>query len=96
MKNASISLDPKKIMRGYSRFMHRFHVVVFTVLVLGGVAVVIFLLNGVIASSTNTTDEMNTGAASLDTATMDRIDAIGNDDSRPIPDGARRNPFVEN
>lgn len=78
-------------------FLHRFHVVIFVITVLGGLAVMMFFLNNTLVLST--TDDGYTSTsndASFDQATIERIKQLKQDGSESQLDlSGRSNPFVE-
>jgi hypothetical protein len=97
MKNSSISLT--SIKKAFIKFLQRFHVILFVIVVVGGTAIVIFILNGVIIRSSESDGyTSNTNNTSFDKATMKRIEELKtrdqNDNSAVLPSG-RTNPFVE-
>ncbi len=92
----NLSLDTVK--KAVGTFLHRFHVILFVVTVLGGLAAVIFLLNNAIVASTQangyTPDLYNN---SFDQATIKKIQNLqtsGQSGPLTLPPG-RNNPFVE-
>jgi hypothetical protein len=101
MKDAKVNLNlsPDAIKKSILAFLHRFHIVLFVIVVLGGLAVVIFLLNNVVVTSGQdngyTPDINNT---SFDQSTIQKIQNLKTaDQSDPTisNNGARINPFVE-
>lgn len=96
--NIDLSISPKAIKKQVIKLLHRFHVVLFVIIVLGGSAVVIFMLNGIIARSSESDGyTSNTNNANFDETTMKRIEELKTRDQNSttgFPDG-RINPFVE-
>lgn len=97
MKNVNLSLDTIK--QNIFSFLHRFHVVIFVIVVLGSVATGIFVLNTIIIRSSDTTDApTGSNSATFDQATIKRIDELKTRDQSGgglnLPPG-RTNPFVE-
>lgn len=94
--NVNFSLE--SIKKQTTRFLHRFHIVLFVVIVLGGVAMVIFMLNGIIIRSSESDGYVpNTSTANFDQTTIKRIDELKTrDQNNPnaLPSG-RTNPFIE-
>lgn len=80
-------------------FLHRFHVMIFVVVVLNGSIVVIWLLNTIIISSGESADYTPAGSnTTFDQATIKRIGELRTrDQSGPELDlsHGRTNPFVE-
>lgn len=96
-KGPSLDIDLGSIGPKLSRFLYRFHVVLFVVIVIGGMAIVMFLLNQSIIKATDTTDVIAPVAQPFDQDTIDRLnqlDDANNSSSIDFPDG-RINPFSE-
>ena len=99
MKNINITLSLDSIKENFFSFLHRFHLVIFVIVVLGGVAAGIFVLNTIIIRSSDTTDApAGSSNAVFDEATIKRIDELKTRDQGggelALPPG-RTNPFVE-
>ena len=79
-------------------FLRRFHIVLFVIVVLGGLAIVILLLNNAIVASTQSNGYTpNTNNGNFDQATIKKIQDLqttGQSDQLTLPPG-RTNPFVE-
>ncbi|MNR27861.1 hypothetical protein D3C85_1451540 [compost metagenome] len=93
MNNISFNELPKQL----SRLLHRYHVVTFTLVVLGGMAVAIFLLNNILQASSQP-GEGSGISSSFDTDTINRVNELKSSTDAPetmsFPTG-RINPFVE-
>jgi len=80
-------------------FLHRFHILIFVVMVLGSLAVVIFLLNRIIIQSGDSgTYTSATGNTTFDETTIDRIKQLKTSKEQSAPldlSKGRTNPFVE-
>lgn len=81
-------------------FFKRFHILLFTLVVLGGLMAAVLLLNDVIAKSGTSTDYVPAAAnTTFDQATIDKIKQLrSGDESAPDDldlDNGRTNPFVE-
>ena len=63
----SISEQLEPIVKSLSKFLWRFHVIIYSVVVIGGVAIAIFLLSGLLAVPT---EEPQTASISFDKKTM--------------------------
>lgn len=91
-----ISINPKKLVASFSAFMHRYHVVVFAVIILGGLAAATFALyqTTLLAQTVNP----GTTGTTFDNGTIDKIKNLrsSSDASAPLelPSG-RTNPFQE-
>lgn len=59
----SISEQLEPIVKSLSKFLWRFHVIIYSVVVIGGVAIAIFLLSGLLAVPT---EEPQTASISFD------------------------------
>lgn len=84
-----------------SNFLFRYHVILFSVIVLGGLAAAVFILNSVLEKSDKAADGYTASSnnTTFDTATVDRLDKLhaSSDGSTPTIDtgSGRQNPFVE-
>jgi hypothetical protein len=92
------SLDIHDITKAISKILHRFHLVIFVVVVLGGMTVVIFLINETItrANSLNN-DNMTPTSSTFDMDTINKLKELeeaGNQGQIDWPNG-RINPFSE-
>lgn len=91
--NGSLSLS--QITVSLSKFLHRFHVILFALIVIGGLSAATFMLYGAIASS-SATNEPAVSSNSFDQKTIDKIEGLRdpNESSVPLklPQG-RTNPF---
>lgn len=99
MKNMQISISPAAIKTAFFRFMHRFHVVIFVIVVLGGVAGSVFVLNTIVIKSNDTSNTPSTTTSSdFNQETIKRIEELKTRDqsgaSLDLSKG-RTNPFVE-
>jgi hypothetical protein len=99
MKDINLNISPAAIKNAFFSFLRRFHVVLFVVLVLGGLAISVFILNTIIIASGDTSQFSSEGATqSFDQATIKRIDELKtrdqSGDTLTLPPG-RVNPFVE-
>jgi len=97
--NKSLNFSLKTIKKSLYIFLHRFHVVLFVIVILGGLVIAIFLLNETVVTSGESGDYTPaTNSTSFDQATIKRIEELktsnqggGNLDLS----GRRINPFVE-
>lgn len=93
MNTSSLSLS--QITKPLSQLLHRFHVILFALLVIGGLSVATFLLYGSIVTS-SAPDQQVTSSSSFDKTTIEKIKTL-RDPSQPgsplqLPAG-RTNPF---
>ncbi len=94
MKTSSLS----SITAPIGHLLRRYHIIMFSVFVLGGLAILIFLLSNSIASSTNPLTQKQPSSGAFNKQTMDRLETL-----RPSSDTEsvlefpypRKNPFVE-
>ncbi len=90
--NTSLSLD--QITLAVSRFLHRYHVMIFILTVIGGLAVATFILYNTYMASTR--QEVATPRPTFDTQTIDKIKSFKtteeNKGDYKLPAG-RTNPF---
>ncbi len=93
MNTSSLSISQLTI--PLSRFLHRFHIILFALLVIGGLSVATFMLYGTIIES-GTTDQPTSSASSFDQTTIKKIETLRDpsQESAPLqlPPG-RTNPF---
>lgn len=94
--NINLSLD--SIKKVFSTFLHRFHVIIFVIIVLGGVAASIFVLNNIVILSTDTSEYTPSTSATFDQETIERVKNLKTSDQSgdelDLSKG-RVNPFVE-
>ena len=93
-----MEISLSSIKKSVSAFLHRYHVVVFVVTILGGLVIVVLLLNGIIAKSGQVGNFTPTTGSSFDQQTIERIENLKtrNEKSDPIDlSSGRTNPFVE-
>ncbi|MGB4762412.1 MAG: hypothetical protein WBP12_03605 [Candidatus Saccharimonas sp.] len=90
--NSSLSLS--QITKLLSKFLHRFHVILFALIVIGGLSAATFILYETTVLSTK--NEPNISNSSFDKSTIEKIEKLRdpNDPSEPLnlPSG-RTNPF---
>lgn len=93
MNNISLNGLPKQL----SNFFHRYHVITFSLIVLGGMAVAILLLNNILLTSGQPGQSAGINA-DFDTGTIERVNELKTSSDTPesiaFPTG-RINPFVE-
>lgn len=78
--------------------LHRYHVIIFTIFVLGGLTVVVFLLNNIIIKSGDSSNYAVDTTAGFDKKTIERIKQLNSRDEPADSldlSGRRSNPFVE-
>lgn len=91
----NLNLSLPAIKKAIVAFLHRFHVVIFTVIILGGLTVVIFLLNNIVVLSSQSNGYTpDTNNSTFDKATIQKIEELKNRTQTP-PTSGRTNPFVE-
>lgn len=87
------------IKKAFLGFIGRYHMVLFTVIVLGGLAVVVFMLNNIIISSSTSTDYTPAGTSgAFDQQTIDRVNSLKSRDEAAEQldlSRGRTNPFIE-
>lgn len=96
MKDGSLAAQLEPITRPIAKFLWRFHVIIFSIVIIGGVAVSIFLFSGLLSTGEN---NMPTNQkASFDKNTIKNIENFESPDSSidnfSLPNG-RSNPFAE-
>lgn len=89
-------IDFSQISHAVSHFMHRYHIIIFTLIVVGSLSVATFVLYQVVnTSQLASDDQVSTG---FDKKTMEKINTLsGSDDAQPtlVPPAGRTNPFKE-
>ena len=93
-----MEISLSSIKKSASAFLHRYHVVVFVVTILGGLVIVVLLLNGIIAHSGLVGNFSPTTGSSCDMQTIERIENLKTRDEKSDPidlSSGRTNPFVE-
>lgn len=97
--NINIAPSLTSLKKTLVAFLYRFHLVIFVIVILGGLAIVILLLNGIIITSGENNGYLpNTNDATFDQSTIRRIDALKTHDQTDDQlnfSGVRTNPFVE-
>lgn len=95
---SNLSLDAVPAL--LSKLLRRYHVMIFTFLILGGVIVMMYMINQIITASTDTSqlvDQAQT-AAPFDKATIEQLEELDNNSKSSelnIPAGHRISPFVD-
>ena len=90
--------DLSSIPRVFGKFLRRYHLVIFVIIVFGSMSVVIFLINQSLQSSTDTSDISTQPTITFDQKTIDRVNALqstGSQQPLTLPANQRTNPFVE-
>lgn len=89
------SLSVSQLTVPLSRFLHRFHIILFALLVIGGLSVATFMLYGVITES-SATDQQASSANSFDKTTIQKIETLRDPSQESAPlqlPAGRTNPF---
>lgn len=92
-----ITLSGHDIGRKISKLLYRFHFVIFVVIVVGSMAVAIFMLNQTINRAVDTSQMVHPIPERFDQETIDRLNELDTDGTQrdiDLPDG-RINPFNE-
>lgn len=92
--NQSISFNG--LGKGVSNFFHRYHVVIFIVLALGGLIVATLMLNATVGRSV--AQPVTATGITFDKTTINKLDKLKTADEQTSGGAAplgRRNPFVE-
>ena len=93
--DVNLNLSPQAIKKAVVTFLHRFHIVLFVIVVLGGLAVIIFLLNNIVVLSGQSNGYTpDTNNSSFDQSAIKKIEDLKNRSQSP-PTSGRTNPFVE-
>lgn len=93
--NVDFNLSPQALKKMIVTMLHRFHIIIFVIFVLGGLAIIILLLNNTIVLSGQSNGYApDTNDSSFDQATIKKIEDLQNRSTSP-PTSGRTNPFVE-
>ena len=96
--NINLNISFSSIQKAVIAFLHRFHVVIFVVVVLGGLAVIVLMLNNIIIRSGEAGGYTAPGTeSSFDQATIKKVESFSSrsdSDANP-PAGSHTNPFIE-
>lgn len=93
-----MELSPTNLKRFIVNALHRYHVIIFVVFVLGGLVIAVFMLNNIIVQSGNIGDYAPKAIHQFDEKTMERIEQLKTRDdpeSKLDLSNGRANPFVE-
>lgn len=94
MKTPSVNLKATLV-----HVLHRYHVLLFVILVLGSLAAAVFLLNNIIIRSGDSSKySTNTSDTVFDKATINRLKQLKTRNEPPTPldlSGGRNSPFIE-
>lgn len=91
------SLDINNLSDILTGFLHRFHIVIFVLVVIGGLSVATLLLSNAMNPTTAATPPTGapsgTGVTVLDTETMKKVKALQSDSAPLTLPAGRTNPF---
>lgn len=92
------SFSPNSIGHAISGFFERFHVVIYTVIVIGGITVVVYLLYLTILAAIDVPINTAVPKSSFDHDTIDKLESLseksGGGEALKLPN-TRTNPFVD-
>ncbi|MDO4712357.1 MAG: hypothetical protein Q4B05_00370 [Candidatus Saccharibacteria bacterium] len=92
-----MKLDADQLAKLFSRFLHRYHVVLYSLTIVIGVAIAVWMVSGVMGMSQQY-DAITMPPATFDQATIDRLDTLSTStnpvNNFSLPAG-RTNPFAE-
>lgn len=94
----NISISFTSIKKFIVNTLHRYHLVLFVVIVLGGLAVIVFYLNNILVISSQSDGYTSaSNNSSFDQTTIERIKQLRttNETDSQLDLGGRSNPFVE-
>lgn len=96
MKDGALAEQLEQITRPIAKFLWRFHVIIFSIFIIGGVAASIFLFSGLLTNGNNDTSIKQ--GVSFDKSTIKIIENFESPNSSidtfSLPSG-RNNPFAE-
>lgn len=82
----------------FFQLLHRYHIILFVVIVVGGLAVIVFYLNTILIQSGQSDGyTSSSNNATFDQATIDRIEQLRttNENQSQLDFSGRSNPFIE-
>ncbi len=89
-------LNPKELLVAVSHFLHRYHVLIFVLVVLGGLSGATFLLYQTVISAQ--TSEETPASTTFDKQTIKKLNDLNDAttvDPTPVSPEGRTNPFKE-
>jgi hypothetical protein len=93
------AVSPNNIRGLLGRLLGRFHVIIYTVIAIGGIAVVIFILYQTASWALTVPSPDNATTSSFDQSTINKLESLSekSSDSKPLqlPKNERTNPFIE-
>ena len=93
------NFSPHSIGRSISRFLERFHIVLYTVIAVGGISVVVYLLYLTIIDATDVPTTNSVPSSSFDRDTIDKLESLnaksGGGKPLDLPANTRTNPFID-
>lgn len=93
----NLSLDTIKA--GLAAFFGRFHLVLYVIFVVGGLAVAVFLIYQIILQATDVSTVDTQPASTFDQATIEKLESLhsSSENIQPLnlPENQRVNPFVD-
>ena len=98
MASASTKKSQNTRLKPFGAFFRRFHMIIFFILLAGGVASAIILINQTLSTPVTEDYTSSISAGSIDQATLERIQSLHSSDSpSPAPElpTGRINPFAE-
>lgn len=93
---SDISLNPRQIAKAFSGFMYRYHILIFSLLVLGGLSAATYILYQTVISSQAA--EATPSQTRFDTTTIEKIKNLRDSSDTSVPlqrPAGRSNPFQE-
>ena len=98
--NVNLNVSFGALKKSFFAFLHKSHVLIFSILVLGGLVVAVFMLNNVIIQSSNSDGYTSaTTNSAFDQDTIKKIEELKTSDQDDgelnLTGGLRTNPFVE-
>lgn len=91
-------MDINEIPAQTGKFLSRYNLVLFIIIVVGSMSAIIFVVNGILQESTDTSTIQQPTAEQFDQKTIDRVNSLkpaGDQSDLSISPGQRINPFVE-
>ncbi len=97
--NIDLNLSFNDMKVGLARFLARFHVLLYTILVIGGLAAVMFFVYQVMLQATDIRPIDTQSSSAFDQNTIDKLQSLneksGGGKPLELPSNQRINPFVD-
>lgn len=94
-----VSVLFKKLPQIIAKVLRRFHVIIFVLIAIGGLAIAVFFVNDLLNASSDEVEPSTSGSPTLDQQTIDKLKTFHTSNDGNIPSlnrqGERSSPFQE-